>query len=114
MTTREELAAKLAEHEAARQLMAAELEAIEVNTAELDALESDKRRLIGAHDARRRFCENELLLPLAERSYKDHSIERRDDDAIKAEMAALEIDCARMVAVHDEQIAICKARAARS
>jgi hypothetical protein len=113
MTTKEELAAKLAAHEAERQQMAAELAVLEGDTAELEALESDKQRVIAAHDRRRKFCEAELLIPLAERTRKDHSDEPRDDEAIQAELAALEIDCARMVAVHDQAIVTCKARAAR-
>ena len=114
MGLKEEYAAKLAALEADRALM---LEAIAIETAEnaeLEALESDKQRVIGAHEARRAFCRAELLLPLKERSKKDHSDEPRDDDAIHAELAALDVDCARMVAVHDEAIERRKAQLARS
>lgn len=120
MVTKEQLEAKLAGFKAAREQaaaeqarIAAEMAEIEQQAAYLRALEADRQRVIDLHERRRTFCLAELEMPLAERSYKDHSVERRDDEAINAELAALEIDCARMVSVHDEQISIFKAQQAR-
>lgn len=114
MATKEDLAAKLAALDAARAAIEADFEAAKAETAELDALESDRARLIAAHEARRAFCEVELTLPLFERSCKDHSPEPRDDEAIHAELEALEADCSRLVAIHDDAIVICKARIKRA
>jgi len=120
MVTKAELEEKLAGFAAAREKVAAEQARIAAEMAEIEqkaaylrALESDRQRVVDAHDSRRQFCVSELELPLAERSYKDHSTERRDDEAIRAELNALAIDCARIVAVHDEQIRIFKAQEER-